>query len=293
MRHLAVVFVLLFSRGLGAQALRALVAADRDAATRSGARGLAAGLDTVLASDVVLVYPGAPILAGRDRVAAFLGRQAAPMSRVTWDASHVEASPDSTFAVAYGSTFSPGNDSGPTLGRFASAWRRDPGGSWRLVVLCLTGIPAGDVALAAGDSAGMVPLPSVTGSAVFSTADRAFASLASRAGASEAFGHFAASDAVLLGTGTAPMVRGKKIAVRMRVTGADGSRWRWWPAFVFGDTSGAVGVTVGQAEITDRNPGGGTTYSEYVTMWRRTEGGAAQFILDAGNPWPRSGAPSR
>ena len=292
MRNLALIFVLVIGRGLSAQALRALVSADRSGAAMSGVRGLAS-LDTLLAPDVVLVYPGAPIIAGHDRVAAFLGRQAVLSTRVTWDASLVELSTDSTFAVAYGSTFSRANDSGPVLGRFASAWRRGPGGMWKLVVLCLTGIPSGEVVLTTADSAAMQPLPPVAGPSAFSAADRAFAARASRTGASEAFGHFAASDAVLLGTGTAPMVRGAKIAVRMRVTGANSSRWKWWPVFAFGDTGGTLGVTVGQAEIADRGPGGGTNYSEYVTLWRRTRSGAMQFILDAGNPWPRVSASFR
>jgi hypothetical protein len=57
--------------------------------------------------------------------------------------------------------------------------------------------------------------------------------------------------------------------------------------FAAGDSAGGIGVTVGQAEIRDTTPSGGITYSEYLTLWRRSRDDVVQFIADLGNPWPR------
>jgi hypothetical protein len=143
------------------------------------------------------------------------------------------------------------------------------------------------VITSAAESAYGGVLPRSSGRNPFAQADSAFAARAARDGASAAFAAFAASDAVLVGTGVAPMVRGAAIGPRMAAGGADGSHWSWWPVFAAGDSAGGIGVTVGQAEIRDTTPSGGVTYSEYLTLWRRSASGVIQFIADLGDPWPR------
>jgi len=271
---------------LHAQSARALVATDRAVARSSGAVGLAAALDTVLADDAVLVFPGAPILRGRGAILGFLRRQAPGTQRVQWDATFLEVSADTALAVTYGSTFVRSSDSLVGNGRFGGAWRRS-GGTWKLLALCLAGLPsAATVITTAAESAQAGVLPRTPGTNPFARADSSFAARAGRDRASTAFAAFAAEDAALVGTGSAPMVRGAAIGPRMAVGGADGSHWSWWPVFAAGDSAGGIGVTVGQAEIRDTTAAGGVTYSEYLTLWRRRNG-IVQFIADLGDPWPR------
>jgi hypothetical protein len=90
-----------------------LLAADRAAADSAPALGLADALARVAATEFVLVYPGAPVIAGRDTARRMMAAQDAlkPLT-VRWVPLFAEVSSDGTFGVSYGvtgiSTSSPG-----------------------------------------------------------------------------------------------------------------------------------------------------------------------------------------
>jgi hypothetical protein len=56
---------------------------------------------------------------------------------------------------------------------------------------------------------------------------------------------------------------------------------------VLGDSTGGVGVTIGEAEIRDSVAGHEQIeLTEYMTLWRRLPDGRIRFIADAGNARP-------
>ena len=263
---------------------RRLNATDRAVSRTSGAVGLAAALDTILAEDAVLLYPGAPITRGRAAILRVLRHQPPAATRVQWDAVFTELSADSTLAVSYGSTFPRTADSVVAGGRFESAWRRTPGG-WKVAALGLFGVPAAAGFTAdAADSQASGELPADTRNP-YARADAAFSDRAGASGASDAFAAFGDVDAALVGAGGAPMTRSPSLKRIMAGNGADRSKWRWWPVVAVGDSAAGVGFTAGQAEIRDLTTGE-VTYSEYLTLWRAGPRGI-RFLADGGNPWPR------
>ena len=123
-------------------------------------------------------------------------------------------------------------------------------------------------------------LPTARGAAApFFAADSAFAALAGRSDAPEAFFHFAAPDAVTFGRDG--RVNRGPAAIRSALR--PGATWSWAPVAGAAAPGGDIGWTVGEAAITP--PGGGTFYSKYLTVWRTTPAGPL-FVADAGNARP-------
>jgi hypothetical protein len=268
---------------LEAQSQRtALLDLDKRAARVAGDSGLAEALRQVLRPDGLLLWPGAPILAGITDVQDYLaGRSPTAPVRLTWQPLEVEVSGDSTLAALWGvvAIKPPTPAATPGLGRFISVWERGRS-DWSMSALVLIGndIP----------NAGAVPRGIRLSRPVarfsresqpFAAADRAFARMAQDSGAATAFRTWAGDDALIFGGGGL-LTRGPE-AIGSAVAGP--ARWDWHPVAAGGAPSGDLGWTVGEAVITGAD---GTSYSKYLTVWVQ-RGGITRFLLDGGNARPR------
>ena len=268
-----------------------LLAADRAAADSAPALGLADALARVAATEFVLVYPGAPVIAGRDTARRMMAAQDAlkPLT-VRWVPLFAEVSSDGTFGVSYGvtgiSTTSPGVSL--RFGKYLSAWRLTPDG-WRLVAHAQIGLlpPTAFRALAQFRKPGVWALPPGGPVGDFARADIDFSTLAGRDGAAAAFAAFAAADAVLF-PGSGELARGPD-AIRRVLSGGPPSAWRWNPVAGDAAASGDLGFTVGEASITAQ--GETPVYTKYLSLWRREQDGRIRFIADGGNLRPAPGRP--
>lgn len=268
-----------------------LLAADRAAADSAPALGLAEALARVAATEFVLVYPGAPVIAGRDAARRMMNAQDAlkPLT-VRWVPLFAEVSSDGTFGVSYGvtgiATAAPG--SSLRLGKYLSAWRRTPDG-WRLVAHAQIGLlpPTAFRALAPFRKPGAWALPAGGPVGDFARADIDFSAAAGRDGAAAAFAAFAAPDGVLF-PGSGELARGPD-AIRRVLSGGPPSVWRWSPVAGDAAASGDLGFTVGEATIATQ--GDAPVYSKYLSLWRREADGRIRFIADGGNLRPAPGRP--
>ena len=280
----------LFAQGDNGQRLAwrdELLDADRAASDTALTSGLAAALARAGHQDLVLVYPGAPVVAGRELVARVLaGQDALRGLRLRWVPLFAEVSSDGKFGVSYGVTSiaaAPGSAGGPLrMGKYLSAWQRGPDG-WRLAAHAQLGLlPASSYSPVPEARQASRPLPKTGAAAEFARADSAFAALAGREGASAAFAAWAAADAVMF-PGTGELVRGPEEIRRLMVERTPSS-WRWAPVRAGASTAGDLGFTVGEAVITP--PGGAPAYTKYLTLWRREPDGRIRFLSDGGNARP-------
>ena len=264
-----------------------LIAADRAAADTAVALGLSEALARSAGPELVVVYPGAPVVAGLDAARQLLAAQPALGGiNLRWVPLFAEVSSDGSFGVSYGVTgiaSSAGPPGGPLrFGKYISAWRR-VGDGWKMVAHVEVGLlPAAVYEAPPGSTA--PPLPALPGSgpvAEFARADAQFAVLAGKQGAAPAFAAFAAKDAVTF-PGTGELARGPE-AIRRWLAG-DESAWSWRPVAGGGAASGDLGFTVGESVITAK--GESPSYGKYLTLWRREPGGAIRFIADGGNARP-------
>ncbi len=266
-----------------------LIAADHAAADTAMVRGLGSALAAMGASDLVLLYPGAPVIQGRDAARQLLGSQAALTAlTVRWVPLYGEVSRDGSFGVTYGVTgIAAAAGAGPPIrfGKYLSAWRHGPDG-WKLVAHVEVGLlPATAYSAPAGFSAPTLSAMPTSGPAAdFARADLAFAALAGKRGAPAAFAAFATSDAVTF-SGTGEINRGPE-GIRRWLDGDD-SRWIWHP--VAGGGAPDLGFTVGESVITPK--GGAPSYGKYLTLWRREAGGKVLYLADGGNARPGPSMP--
>jgi ketosteroid isomerase-like protein len=237
------------------------------------------------AADLVLLYPGAPVVAGRDAVKQLLLRQDALKSlTLRWVPLHGEVSRDGSFGVTYGVTgiASGAGSAGPPLrfGKYLSAWRHEAN-RWVLVAHVAVGLlPSSSFQLPEGFVAPVLAPVALQGPvAAFARADLDFAALAGKSGAPSAFAAFAAPDAVTF-AGTGELNRGPE-AIRHWLDGDDAA-WSWRP--VAGGGAADLGFTVGESVITPKD--GAPSYGKYLTLWRREPGGKIRYLADGGNARP-------
>ena len=265
-----------------ADPVESLIRAERAAVEAVVRDGFAKGFYSVLAKNGVLLWPGAPAVAGLDPVYQLLQPQRSLDSlRVTWQPLGSEAAGDGSLGVTWGvaAAVSPNRDT--RLGRYIAAWERE-GETWKLAAFVPVGLfPAAATTLSAEVAQIHFPPLAPQGAlAPFVAADLAFAKLAGDSGAAVAFERFAAPDAVTFGG--AGLNRGS--AAIGRALRGDQSRWEWHPILAGSSTSGELGWTVGESKIAPE--GGATTYGKYLTIWRRLPGGAVRFVTDGGNARP-------
>lgn len=262
----------------------ALLAADAAASQLSSDSGLSRTLPRAIAPEAVLLWPGAPVVAGADDIKRFLtGLPNRDSLRLNWQPLGIELARDSTLGVTWGiAVATPRLAAGaPRIGRYMAAWRREVGG-WKIAALQFLGIgPVSQSALPAGLRLTQDALKPAGGAAPFASADLAFARLAGDSGAAIAFRRWAAPDAITLG-GPGMLTRGPD-AIARAVDGP--ARWQWHPVAAGAAGNGELGWTVGEAVISakDEEP----LYSKYLTVWTRGAGGV-RFLMDGGSGRPRS-----
>lgn len=252
-------------------------------AQRLAESGLRAAVDGAAASDLVLLYAGAPVVVGRDRAHAWLAVQPIlDTLALTLEPSDRWVSADGDFGVTQG--FLVRRPVVATArGTYIAAWRRADG-AWQLVGLTLNGIvPPDRTVLVPGDPTELPPEQPSGAAGPMVRADREFSALAGRQGAAEAFRAFAAPDAIILGVQGSQ--RGPDAIAAAIAKGAPAD-WAWVPVAARASARGDLGFTVGQAVIRPRS-GEQPILSKYLTAWRRQPDGTVRFLTDGGNPRPR------
>ena len=249
---------------LQAQAAPAdLIAADQHASQLSSDSGLSSALRSVLHPAALLLWPGAPVIAGTDQLEHFLQLPSRPDSlRLTWQPLGLKLARDSTLGVTWGIAASTSRRAAvaPRLGRYIAVWRRDST-KWSVSALVLIGIePPSTTDRFAGLPVKRTPLRPNGPASHFIAADLAFAKLARDSGAAKAFRKWAAGDALTFGGGSL-LVRGPE-AIAQSVTGPQ--RWRWYPVAAGAAAGKDLGWTVGEAVIEGGE--GDVSYSKYLTV---------------------------
>jgi ketosteroid isomerase-like protein len=259
----------------------ALLEAERLAAELSSDSGLPAAMNRSLDGSGILLWPGAPVLAGTADVRKFFASDSeTALLRLTWQPLGLELSRDSALGVTWGvvATAQGSSSAERRFGRYISVWQKDAD-HWRLAAIVFIGVGTAETAVPPGLPLSRAAAPSSGKTARFVTADLEFARVTGARGAAAAFRAWAADDAVMFGRGGL-LIRGSE-AIGRAVEGAE--RWRWHPVAAGAAASGDLGWTVGEAVITGKE--GQPSYSKYLTVWRH-RGGTTRFLLDGGNARP-------
>jgi hypothetical protein len=264
-----------------------LLASDRAASDLSSDSGLVAALTRSLDRGGVLLWPGAPVVIGRDEAKRLmLTLSTRDTTRLTWQPLGVELARDSTFGVTWGVVvitprLTPG---APHIGSYTAGWRRDAG-RWTISALLFMGVKPMATTLPPGIPLTRSPAPATGPAGYFVAADLAFARLAGDSGAVAAFRTWAAPDAIVSG-GSGLLARGPD-AIAEGVGGP--AMWRWHPVAAGSSRAGDLGWTVGEAVITPET--GEPSFSKYLTVWIRPPGRPIRFLTDGGNGRPAAISP--
>ena len=258
----------------------ALLNAERAAAELSRDSGFTGAILGRMHRDGILLWPGAPVVAGPSNLKRFLSSMETGSLQLTWQPLGVELARDSSLGITWGVAVASASRHSPEIGSYIAAWRRD-GARWTIAAVVFSGlrrlpkpalsgeIPVSMKALAARGRAGR-----------FIAADLAFARLAADSGAALAFERWAAPEAVTFGD-RGLLTRGPE-AIGRAVDFPAG--WRWQPVAAGAAGTGDLGWTVGEATITSKDAA--PTHSKYLTIWTRRGDGAVRFLTDGGNPRP-------
>ena len=217
-------------------------------------------------------------------------------------AARVEVSADGAAGYTYGfgsvtGPFGPGAAARTLPAKYIAYWRRHSTGAWKLAAyvrvfqrVTAPADPPPGFASPRAQRQRRFPNqdPDRARSAVMD-ADRAFAARAVSDGVPTAFAAYAATDGAMLsgqpGIIYGPAAIRSLFEANFPATG----RILWRP--VAGDVAagGDLGFTVGEAEIHTVAPDGAprTSYTKYLTVWRRTDAGEWRYVIDGGNDRPQ------
>ena len=247
----------------------ALLAADRDVAR--SANSLSA-----FAEDAAYLYPGAPLVRGKNAIRALL--DSAGAGDLTWTPEFADVSDDGTVGYTYGWT-----RSADQQGKYLACWRRRDGGSWMVTAYTRTrlapAVTQPPAPVAAPNS--LVRGRGRADSRELLSADSAFSAMSVTRGAKTAFLAFAANEAITLGAPTAPFNRGREAIVATFAAFPADAVLEWAPVVANVAGSGDLGCTVGEASISPTH-----SYSKYLTVWKRQTDGSWKFVADGGNARP-------
>ena len=263
-----------------------LLEADRAASRASGDSGWYSMLAGRLDSAGVLLWPGAPVIVGREDVARWSAMLPGRDSiRLTWQPLDLALARDSSLGIVWGVVgltsrvaFLPAE-----FGRYMAVWRRDQN-RWVLQAILFSGVKPPARTSPPGLPAIRPPFTPSGVEARFVAADLAFSRLAGDSGAAVAFRRWAAPEAIVFGE-HGLLTRGPG-AIGRGVAGA--ARWRWHPVAAGASRAGDLGWTVGEAVISP--PEGDPIYSKYLTVWVQPSDGPPRFLTDGGNLRPAGAA---
>jgi len=255
-------------------------------ASRSLHDAIAAGAST----DVVMLMPSLARIGTRDSVLAALDSLNAVTNRtLSWRPIRAELSADGTRGYTYGYGRRVARTDTLTSVvpiQYLSFWRRE-NDEWKLVAWLISAGGA-DAPVSAPDACAHPGTPEYvatndsTAIATVRAADLDFSARSQKSGAAEAFREFVAPDGASIGTGASEITCGRD-AVAQRLTGLGPGALIWAPRVADAAPSGDLAFTSGDAVIhIDKD----TSYSNYLTVWKRFADGKWRFVADGGNSAP-------
>ncbi len=280
----------------------ALRAADSAFAVRAS-QGLLPAFRDVLDEDVVFLDPGVRLLFGKAAMLAMLASDGVSASATQeWRAVRVDVSADGGAGYTYGfgsatGPLGPGGAAHTLPAKYIAYWRKNPTGAWKVAayvrvfqrVTAPADPPPGFASPRAQRQRRFPNQDPASTRRAQMDADRAFAARAVSDGVPTAFGAYAATDGAIL-SGQPGIIYGPAaIRSHFEANFPATGRILWRP--VAGDVAagGDLGFTVGEAEIHTVAPDGAprTSYTKYLTVWRRTDAGEWRYVIDGGNDRPQ------
>jgi ketosteroid isomerase-like protein len=254
------------------------------------ARSLHDAILSGASDDVVMLMPSLARIGTRDSVLAALDSLNSITNRtLSWRPIRVELSADGTRGYTYGYGRRVARSDTLTAVvpiQYLSFWRREASG-WKLVAWLISagGADAPSTAPDACAHPGPPAYIATNDSSAIATvraADLDFSARSQKAGAGEAFREFAAPDGAQIGTGATEITCGRD-AVAKGVAALGPGALTWAPRVADAAPSGDLAYTSGDAIIHIAKD---TSYSNYLTVWKRLADGKWRFVADGGNSAP-------
>jgi ketosteroid isomerase-like protein len=242
------------------------------------------------ATDVVMLMPSLPRIGTRDSVLAALDSLNSVTTRtLSWRPIRAETSADGTRGYTYG--YGRRVASSDTLTsvvpiQYLSFWRRE-GDQWKLAAWLISAGGA-DAPTSAPEACAHPGPPEYvatndsTAIATVRTADLDFSARSQKSGAEQAFREFVAPDGAQIGTARSEITCGRE-AVAQGLAPLGPGALIWSPRVADAAPSGDLAFTSGDAII---HIGKDTSYSNYLTVWKRQADGSWRFVADGGNSAP-------
>ncbi|HMA03776.1 MAG: DUF4440 domain-containing protein [Gemmatimonas sp.] len=270
-------------------ARQSLVSAD-SSLSLIASRSLHEAIATGASADVVVLLPSLARIGTRDSVLAALDSLNALRNRtLSWQPIRAETSADGTrgYTYGYGRRVARSDTLTSVVPiQYLSFWRREDN-AWKLVAWLISA--GGADAPASAPEACAHPGPpeyvrsnDSTAVATVRTADLDFSARSQRIGAGEAFREFVAPDGAQIGTGMSEITCGREAVAKGLAPLAPGALI-WEPRVADAAPSGDLAFTSGDAII---HIGKDTSYSNYLTVWKRRADGTWRFVADGGNSAP-------
>lgn len=240
--------------------------------------------------DVVMLMPTLARIGTRDSVLAALDSLNAKTVRtLAWHPIRAELSADNTRGYTYGYGRRVAHSDTLTSVvpiQYLSFWRKDAN-AWKLVAWLISAGGA-DAPATAPPACAHPGVPTYTAShdstaiATVRAADLDFSALSVKSGAGPAFGEFVALDGASIGTGATEITCGRDAVAKSLAPLGPGAL-TWAPRVADAAPSGDLAFTSGDAIIKDS---GETSYSNYLTVWKRQSDGRWRVVADGGNSAP-------
>ncbi len=258
--------------------------------------GMSDGLASSFADDVVYLRGGMPIIRGRGAAKAIAAAEsiATPFT-IRWQPVRAETSRDGQSGYSYGYTIlSTAAAGAPAIrvDRYIAYWRHLPVG-WRIAAYAETygspptalAPPQDAVSAAMSD----VPMARRTGALeAIRAADADFSNDATKFGAGEAFGRYAATDAQIF-SGPGEFISGPHAISESFGPPTEKNTLVWHPVHGEVAASGDLGFTVGNAVFTGIREDGAQMqrFSKYLTIWKKQRDGSWRYVVDGGSSRPQ------
>lgn len=275
----------------------ALLRADLGRADSVARLGIARGLASTLADDVLYLRGGLPIVRGRIAASAIVAAESLGTSTaIRWQPVRAETSKDGRSGYTYGyAVYSaiPSATAAPSIrvDRYIAFWRREQAG-WRIAGYAETyGAPPPALTLPSAAVAGVLlnmPMRHTTGALEsMRAADVAFSATAAKVGTGRAFGEYAAENAQIFSTPGEFITGPTAISAAFGPPTGNGT-FDWYPVAGEIAQSGDLGFTVGNAEFSGTREDGAPTvrYSKYLTVWKKQHDGSWRYVVDGGSARP-------
>src|SRR5437762_1233252 len=277
-------------------------AADSADAVRAS-RGLLPAFRDAVDEDVVFLDPGERLLFGKAATLAMLGSDGVSAGATQqWRAVRVDVSADGGAGYTYGfgsatGPFGPGGAAHTLPAKYIAYWRKNPTGAWKVAayvrvfqrVTAPADPPPGFASPRAQRQRRFPNQDPASARRAVMDADRAFAARAISDSVPTAFGAFAATDGAIL-SGQPGIIYGPAaIRSHFQADFPATGRFLWRPVAGGVAAGGDVAFTVGEREIHSVAPDGAprTSYTKYLTVWRRTDAGEWRYVIDGGNERPQ------